>query len=141
MAFEELLTRLADSLDANTAAMNKMIEQSGGKPAAKPASKPAGKPAAKPAAKGKAKESEIKIEDVAERIGAYLKTGDKETRAEHKEQIAAIMDHYGVERFTLIPMDHMERALAMVDEFEEGNTPEELASEEEDGGEEGESMI
>lgn len=131
---------LEDALNANTKAVlahNALLEKMlAGGTAAKPAaaaSKPAAadKPAAaasKPAAdKPKTttdkRKGEITAEHVTERVTAFLKTGDKETRDERKTQVKAIIDHYGADRFTNIDPAKFEEALGFLSAYEAGEEP------------------
>ena len=136
MSLEEALNKNTAAVEKHNTLLEKMLAAGGTKaPAtsAKAADKPAA--AAKPAAKtttnkGKA---EPTLELVTEKITAFLKTGDAETRAEHKAQAAQIMEHFGAERFTQIPSEHWPLALAGLRAFEAGEIPEFLA----DAGDEG----
>lgn len=128
MSIEATLTRLAEALEANTNAIDKMIEASGGKapaktPAKTPAKAPAKAPAKSAASKTTKSKGEIKVEDVADRVTSYMKTGDADERATRKAQVMQIIEHFGADRFTTIDQEHLEEALAMLDTFEEGGEP------------------
>ena len=66
---------------------------------------------------------------------AYLKTGDKDERAERQGHVMQIVEHYGAERFTLIDPDSFDEALGFLKAFEAGDlegTPFEGGEEEEE---------
>lgn len=127
MSLEDALNKNTAAVEAHNALLEKMLAAGGSKPAAGAAGKPAEKPATKPAEKPKTTTTKSKgeptLELVTEKITAFLKTGDAETRALHKDQAALIMQHYDVSRFTQIPSEHWTDALGYLKDFEEGNTP------------------
>ena len=134
MAIEEILTRVADALEANTAAMQQMMQSAGGKAPA--AGKPAGKPAGKAAAKAKEPSHEDKVKDAAEKVTAYLRNGSKEERAAAMANVQRIVEHFEADRFTNISADNFDEALDMFNDFTEGRTPEAFA-EDDSGSDEG----
>ena len=146
MSLEEALAKNTAAMEKMTAVMEKLV--AGGTKAATDkaatGTKPAAtgtKPATKPADK---KKSGPTIEEVAERVSAYLKVADSDERAAHKEHVAHIIGYYGVPKFTAIPADDIPTALRMLDEFEAGNTPAEFASEgdaSDEGGEDDDGMV
>ena len=132
MSIEQVLIDLTKALTAQTAAMEKMIASSGGKPAS------GGKAAAsgKPAATNKAKTGPT-VEDVAATVTAYLKSGTAAAKATAKANVGRIIEHYGADRFTTIPEDSRVESLDMLNDFMEGRTPELLAGD----GDGDESMV
>jgi hypothetical protein len=82
-------------------------------------------------------DAEITVAEAAERVTAYLKTGDKAERAERKANVGKIIEHYGVERFTAIPGANLAEALGYVEDFEEGRTPEFMADSNDDDDDDG----
>lgn len=146
MSLEALLTRLADSLDRNSAAMEALNKKAGGSaPAAadKPAtaSKPAAnKPAAGKASGGKAKA--LTVDDIAEAFGGYLKGGDADARAEAKDNVKAILNHFGVERASHIDPSDFAEAMKFLKQFQAGETPDFMNDGgDEDGGDDGEDLM
>lgn len=138
MSVEALLTRLIESLDRNSTAMEALNKKAG---ATAPATsdKPAasGKPAAsnKPAASGKAgsKAKALTVDDIAEAFGGYLKGGDADARAEAKDNVKAILNHFGVERASHIDPGDFAEAMKYLNQFKAGETPDFMN----DGGGEG----
>ena len=130
---------LEDALKENTAAvlehnalLKKMLAGAGGKAAAPsapadkkpaaPADKKTDAPASKKASGSKSK-GEITTEMMAEKVTAFLKTGDADVRAERKAQVKQIIDHYEVERFTAIEPTDFAEALEMLAAFGRGENP------------------
>jgi hypothetical protein len=115
------MERLTAALEANTAAIEKMIEMSGGKTTA---SKPAGgkatgsKPTGKPAGKKK-----TTVDDIAEAFGAYLGVKDADERKERKANVKAIIDHYGVAKATEIDESDFDEALVFLQNYVDGEEP------------------
>ena len=147
---------LEEALNKNTAMMakhNELLEKmlaGGDKPAGKPADKPAGKPAATPAkTPPKTTTSKTKgdptVEDVTERVTAFLKTGDKDTRDERKAQVKTIIDHYGADRFTTLDPSNFTEALGFLKQYEDGEMPDfgndDGSDNDGSDGDEGESMV
>lgn len=150
MSLEELLTKNIAALEANTAAISaqtefmKSMSKAGGGAATASTTKATGttKPAATTKATTKpAAPAGPTTAEVAERVGNFLKTGDKDTRAANKEAVGKIVAHFGAERFTAIPAENMAEALGYIEDLEEGRTPEIFADEGEDGGEEEEESL
>lgn len=122
------MEKLTAALEANTAALNKMIEMSGGKAAAGGAkaaeSKPdpkanAGKPAgAKPGGKKK-----TTVDDIAAAFGGYLGTKDKDEREVRKANVKAINDYFGVAKATELDPDNYDEALRYLQQYIDGETP------------------
>lgn len=143
MSVEALLTRLIESLDRNSAAMEALNKKAGGAaPAAseKPASKPAASKPAASKASGKAKT--LTVDDIAEAFGGYLKGGDADARAEAKDNVKAILNHFGVERASHIDPGDFAEAMKYLNQFKAGETPDFMNDGgEEDGGEDGEDLM
>lgn len=148
MSLEEALNANTKAILAHNALLEKMMAGSkGAAPATKSAEAPAAKaapkaapaaPASKPATKKKA---ETTAEHVTERVKAFLKGGDEDERAVRKANVKAIIDYYGVDRFTAIDPASFDEALAFLDRFAEGEDPfaeeGEAGSEGEDGDDDG----
>lgn len=137
MSIEQILTDLTAALKEQTAVMKQMI--AGAKPGA------AGKPAAaggKPASTKTAstKPAAPSAADVAANVTAYLKAGDADDRATAKANVGKIIEHFGAERFTVIPPESMVAALKMLETFKAGGVPDEFADGDE-GEEEEEDMV
>lgn len=128
MSIENILTRVADALEANTAAMHEMMKSSGKTPAAAPkAEKP------KPEKPKAEKPKEDLTAKAAEIVTGYLKAGDKDDRAKAKANVERINEHFGADRFTAI--SDLDTALDMLNDLMEGRTPEAFAEEaDEDNG-------
>lgn len=134
-SIEELLTRVAVALEENTKRLDKVI--GGGGKASAPDAGPAVDPG-KAAARGnkgkdKASTPEITEAEVQERVGKYLKTGTAEEREAAKGHVRQIIEHYGAPKFTAIKPAQWPAALADLDTFAEGGTPEWAASGDEGG--------
>lgn len=115
---------LEDALAANTAAIKEqtafMKSLQGDKGAA--GGKPAGtgtKGTDKPATTAK----KVTLDTIKEKFGAFLGTDDKKLRAKRIEQVGAMMNHFGVERATLLEEDNWKEALGYLKAFEDGETP------------------
>lgn len=122
MSLEDAIAANTKAIEANTAALTKLLTMGGAKAGAatdKPADKPADK---KPATASKTTKAPT-LEIVTEKVTAFLKTGDKETRETRKGQVGQIVEHYGVERFTAIPSESWTEALGYLKDFEDGNLP------------------
>lgn len=120
------MEKLTAALEANTAAINKMIEMSGGKASAGAKAAAAEKPAAeKPAAAKKAAGGKKKtsVDDVAAAFGAYLGIKDADERAERKANVKAIVDYFGAAKATEIDPDNFDEALRYLQQYIDGETP------------------
>lgn len=117
MSVEALLTRLIESLDRNSAAMEALNKKAGG--SAPASEKSTSKAETKPASKAKS----LTVDDIAEAFGGYLKGGDADARAEAKENVKAILSHFGVERASHIEPENFSEALRYLDQFKAGKTP------------------
>lgn len=127
------IEKLTAALEANTAAINKMIEMSGGKPAAgakastaakedKTESKPAAdKPKASGGAKGGGKKTTV--DDIAAAFGGYLGIKDKDEREVRKANVKAIVDYFGVAKATELDADNYDEALRYLQQYIDGETP------------------
>lgn len=127
------IEKLTAALEANTAAINKMIEMSGGKPAAgakastaakedKTESKPAAdKPKASGGAKGGGKKTTV--DDIAAAFGGYLGIKDKDEREVRKANVKAIVDYFGVTKATELDADNYDEALRYLQQYIDGETP------------------
>jgi len=124
MSLEAAIAKLTEAVEANTAAL------AGGAAPSKPASKPAG--GAKKAPPKKTTKKETTADDVVAAFGEYLKTGSKETRDEAKANVKKIVDHFGVERITLLDPENFDEALAFLKQYQDGEDP--LEDEEEEDG-------
>lgn len=139
MSLEEALNANTKAVLAHTAVLEKML--GGAKPAAagtKPAAA-ATKPAASAPAKTTTtkKKAETTAEDVAAKVTAFLKVGDKALRDERKEQVKTIIDHYGADRFTNIDPASFDEALGFLAAYEAGEVPD-FGDGDTDGGGDGE---
>lgn len=117
------IEKLTAALEANTAAIHKMIEMSGGKPgASKPAADaPKGGAGSKPAGgKGPKKKT---VEDIAAAFGGYLGVKDADERTERKGHVKAIVDYFGVAKATEIDPDNFDEALRYLQQYIDGETP------------------
>ena len=140
MSLEEALNANTKAVLAHTAVLEKML--GGTKPAAagtKPAAAAATKPAASAPAKTTTtkKKAETTAEDVAAKVTAFLKVGDKALRDERKEQVKTIIDHYGADRFTNIDPASFDEALGFLAAYEAGEVPD-FGDGDTDGGGDGE---
>lgn len=152
MSLEEALKENTAAVLEHNALLKKMLAGAGGKAAA-PASAPADKKTTAPADKkpdaaaskkatASKSKGEITTEMMAEKVTAYLKTGDAATRAEHKDHVRQIIEHYEVERFTAIDPTDFAEALEMLAAFGRGENPfSNGADDGDDDGEEDEGMI
>lgn len=137
------MEKLTTALEANTAAINKMIEMSGGKASAGAKAAAAEKPtaekpaAAKKAAGGKKKTS---VDDVAAAFGAYLGIKDADERAERKANVKAIVDYFGAAKATEIDPDNFDEALKYLQQYIDGETPD-FDGGGEDGGDDGDDAL
>lgn len=136
------MERLIASLDANTAALNKMIEMSGGKAAGASSAKASSE--SKPASGAKAStgkaggKKKTTVDDIAEAFGAYLGIKDKAEREVRKANVKAIVDHFGVAKATEIDADDFDQALAFLQQYIDGEEPDFGDG---DGGDEGDEAL
>lgn len=119
------MEKLTAALEANTAAINKMISMSGGKPAAGAKASEAKEEAApKKAAGAKAGgKKKTTVDDVAAAFGAYLGIKDADERAERKANVKAIVDYFGAAKATEIDPDNFDEALKYLQQYIDGETP------------------
>lgn len=141
MSLEEALNANTKAVLAHTAVLEKML--GGAKPAAAGTKPAAAAAATKPAASAPAKttttkkKAETTAEDVAAKVTAFLKVGDKALRDERKEQVKTIIDHYGADRFTNIDPASFDEALGFLAAYEAGEVPD-FGGGDTDGGGDGE---
>lgn len=133
---------LEEALAANTAAIKeqtaflKSLQGKGGDAAAGAGKAAAGKPAGgKPAGAKK-----VTLDTIKERFGAFLGIEDKKKRAKRIEQVGAMMEHFGVERATLLEEEQWKEALGYLDQLEAGETPDYM-NEGDEGGDEGDALV
>lgn len=124
MSIEDAIAANTKAVEANTAALTKLMSMGGAKAGSTTSGgeKPADKPAGKPATTSKTTKAPT-LDTVTEKVTAFLKTGDKETRETRKGQVGQIVAHYGVERFTAIPAENWAEALGYLKDFEDGTVP------------------
>lgn len=141
------IEKLTAALEANTAAINKMIEMSGGKPAAgakastaakedKTESKPAG---AKAGAKAGGKKTTV--DDIAAAFGGYLGIKDKDEREVRKANVKAIVDYFGVAKATELDADNYDEALRYLQQYIDGETPDFDGGDGDEGGDDDEALV
>ena len=152
------IEKLTAALEANTAAINKMIEMSGGKPAAgakastaakedKTESKPAkeDKTESKPAgAKAGAKaggKKKTTVDDIAAAFGGYLGIKDKDEREVRKANVKAIVDYFGVAKATELDADNYDEALRYLQQYIDGETPDFDGGDGDEGGDDDEALV
>lgn len=118
------MEKLTAALEANTAAINKMISMSGGKPAAAAKTEAKEEAAPKKAAGAKAGgKKKTSVDDVAAAFGAYLGIKDADERAERKANVKAIVDYFGAAKATEIDPDNFDEALKYLQQYIDGETP------------------
>lgn len=130
MSIEALLTRVAEALEANTEAMHSLMKDSAGSKSTSTSNKSADTKSTgtkstgtKSSSKTTKSKGATTVEDVTEKVTAYLKTGSKAEREERKEHVKAIIDHYEVDRFSNIDPENFDEALGFLAQFEEGEDP------------------
>lgn len=162
MGIEELLTGLATALNRNSDLLERVLAH-GAKAAApenvvgstKPNSDNVTSPktektpnADTPAApKGAAKKAATKApkgpDEAALRaaFGGYLSVEDKGERERRRLNVKGILDHFGAGKATEIPQENWADAIAYVEQFANGETPNFMAEGDEGGEEEDESLV
>lgn len=120
-----IMEQLIEALKENTEALRASGD---GKAPAKAGSKPADKAPPK-------EEKKTDPKEAAKIVTDYLKAGDASAREDAKANVAKIVEHFGADRFTTIT--DLDKALAMLEQFKNGDTPDELAS----GDDDGESLV
>ena len=131
------MEKLTAALEANTAAINKMISMSGGKPAAAAKTEAKEEAAPKKAAGAKAGgKKKTSVDDVAAAFGAYLGIKDADERAERKANVKAIVDYFGAAKATEIDPDNFDEALRYLQQYIDGETPDFDGAGGDDGGDE-----
>lgn len=134
MALEDAITKLTAAVEANTAAIAKLAA-AGGKGAA-PATatdKPADKPATTKPPKAD-KPAELTEEAFRKAFGDFLGVTDKALKDTRKQQVSAILAHFGVAKATEISADKRVEAVGYVKALLAGQTPEFMAEEAADDG-------
>lgn len=125
------MEKLTAALEANTAALEKIIASGGGAKAAGAAAA-AGKPAGAAAAGAKAGaaagakgggKKKTTVEDVATAFGGYLSIKDAAERAERKANVKAIVDYFGAAKATEIDPTSFDEALRYLQQYIDGETP------------------
>lgn len=142
------IEKLTAALEANTAAINKMIEMSGGKAAA------SGTKAAESKASTGTKASGTKatgakagtkkkttVDDIAEAFGGYLGVKDKAEREERKANVKAIVDYFGVAKATELDPENFDEALGYLQQYIDGETPEFDGAGDDEGGDDGDDAL
>ena len=130
------IEKLTAALEANTAAINKMIEMSGGKPAAGAKASTAAKAGAK--AGGKKKTT---VDDIAAAFGGYLGIKDKDEREVRKANVKAIVDYFGVAKATELDADNYDEALRYLQQYIDGETPAFDGGDGDEGGDDDEALV
>ena len=132
MSLEEQMAELTAAVKEQTAFLKQLQGKGGAASSDKPATTAKDKPATTTAKK-------VTIDTIKEKFGAFLGTDDKKLRAKRIEQVGAMMNHYGVEKATLLEESQWKEALGYLKQLEEGDTPSYMSD---DGdGEEGESLV
>lgn len=128
------MEKLTAALEANTAAMLKMIEMSGGKTSGG-SSSGASSSAKGSSGKGSAgKKKETSVDDVAKAFSDYLAVKDNDERSKRKDNVKAIVDYFGAKRATEIDPSNFDEALGYLQQYIDGETPEFAGAEgDEDG--------
>ena len=129
------MEKLTAALEANTAALNKMVEMSGGKPASGGTSAAAKKTTT---TKKTTTKKATSVDDIASAFGAYLGVKDADTRNERKVQVKAIVDYFGAAKATEIPAESFDEALGYLQQYIDGETPDFDGGE---GGDDDEALV
>lgn len=120
MSLEAAIAKLTEAVEANTKALL------GGGGASTGGTKPAGSKPAGTKPSGTTKKTEKKgpsADDLASAFGEYLKTGDKDERAEAKANVKKIIDHFEVDRITNLDAENYQEALDLLAQFKDGEDP------------------
>lgn len=129
MSIEAALKELTEAVKENTAVQAGILQTiKKGSGAAAPAADKADKPAAaakatKPAAAKATKPAAITIDKLRKVFTDFLGVPDKALRAERRDQVAAICEHFGVDRATAIEEENWAEAIKAVKAYESGGTP------------------
>lgn len=138
MSLEEALAANTAAIKEQTAFLKSLQADKGGS-----ASKAAPAAAGKAASGGKpATSKKVTLDTIKEKFGAFLGTDDKKLRAKRIEQVGAMMNHFGVERATLLEEENWAEALGYLKQLEAGETPDygnEGEGDEDEG--EGDSLV
>lgn len=142
---------LEAELKANTAAVNALAEiltehtellKSGvSKAAASGGEKTTTKAPTKkaPAKKAPAKKKAVTLDTIKKEFGAYLSVPDEDENAEHAANCGKIIEHFGVERITLLDESDYVEALEMLAKFKEGEDP--FGSSDDDDDDDGDGLL
>jgi hypothetical protein len=63
------------------------------------------------------------IEDIRTAASAFLGVTDPDERTANKAKMKAMLDHFGVDRATNIPVENFAEALGYIEQFTKGETP------------------
>jgi hypothetical protein len=135
------IEELTAALKANTAALEKMMEMSGGKAAASSSSSSGKSTAAKSsggkAASGGKKATPAKkkgptLDQVSEAFTEYLGVKDKDVRKERIGEVKSILEYFGVGKATEIEEENWAEALGYLKQYEDGEVPDFDGGEEEE---------
>ena len=139
MALEDRMEALTKALDRNSTALEAILAAGGSKAPA--ADKAADTKAADPKPPKPEKKPKVPTDDdIRSAFGAYLSVKDKGERETRKDNVKAIVDHFGVGKATEIAAESRAEALAYLKQFEAGEKPNFMA-EENNGGEDGDSLV
>ena len=118
------MEKLTAALEANTAAINKMISMSGGKPATAAKTEAKEEAAPKKAAGAKAGgKKKTTVDDIATAFGGYLGIKDKDEREVRKGNVKAIVDYFGVAKATELDPSNYDEALKYLQQYIDGEEP------------------
>lgn len=139
MSIEKALADLTAAVTANTAALSKMMS---GAAAGKAADTTTG---GKPATTGGTKPKTPKVptaDDIRNLFGGYMSgTKEKGERETRKQNVAAIVAHFGVERATELAEENRVEAIGYLKQFEAGETPDFMNEGGGEDGEDGDSLL
>jgi len=138
---------IIDAMNRHAAALEAFVSHVEGTPAAgKAATKPAAtKAAGKPAAKATGKK--ITEEKLKETLKGYLGVSDKETKAEHIANMAAVNEYFGVARATDVDESQYAEYLHYISLYQKGLVPtfsgldDEGEAADSEEGDEGDSLV
>lgn len=146
MSLEDRIEKLTAALERNSDILERGIKKSGAAPAPTADTAPAAAP--KAAAAGR-KPAAVKApkgpteEDIRANFGTYLAVKDKAEKDARKDNVRAILNHFGVGTASEIPEDNRADAIAYLKQFVAGETPDFMneGGEGDEGGEEEESLL
>lgn len=139
MAIEAALMALTTAVEANTAALTKMMGAAKSGAAAAPA---AGAAATKPAPAA-AKAKDVSDDDLRKVFGDYMAAAtDDNDRAERRGTVVKVLEHFGATKgATTIPKESRAAAVAAIKTLSGGGTPDFLAVEEDAAGGDGDDLL